>query len=117
MSNGNIFWNATERRLRALWRLLIQGIAWFALMFIGQGVIGAIWGILAVATGSVSLEELSDPAAATEFIMGQPGLVIGLQVVSLVAIVASRSEERGVGKEGWYAVYQGCVFSERWMQC
>lgn len=89
MSNGNIFWNATERRLRALWRLLIQGIAWFALMFIGQGVIGAIWGILAVATGSVSLEELSDPAAATEFIMGQPGLVIGLQVVSLVAIVAS----------------------------
>src|SRR5690606_40002462 len=89
MSNGNIFWNATERRLRALWRLLIQGIAWSALMFIGQGVIGAIWGILAVATGSVSLEELSDPAAATEFIMGQPGLVIGLQVVSLVAMVAS----------------------------
>ena len=87
MSNGNIFWNRSERRLRALWRLLIQGIAWFVLLFVGQALVGALWGIIAVATGAVTLEEMSDPAAVTQAIMSRPGLMLALQVLSFVAVM------------------------------
>lgn len=89
MANGNIFWNANERRLRALWRLIIQGVAWFVMLFVGQAVVGGVWGAIAVATGSLGAEDLADPSTVTERLMSQPVVVVALQAVSFVAVLVT----------------------------
>ena len=80
-----IFWNAQERRLRALWRRAIQGAAWFLILSIGQIGVAVIVAASGLASGALTPESLANPAAVQEMILSLPGLVLALQAVSFAA--------------------------------
>ncbi len=80
-----IFWNAQEHRLRALWRLAIQGAAWFLILSAGQIAVAVIVAASGLASGALAPESLTDPAAIQEMILSLPGLVLALQAVSFAA--------------------------------
>lgn len=69
----NIFYNKVQGRLRAFWRILIQGL----LFLLGTTVIGAVVGVIAIAvlaaTGQANVELLLNEAALTEMIMSFGG--------------------------------------------
>ncbi len=69
----NIFYNKTQSRLRAFWRILIQGL----LFLLGTTVIGAVLGIVAIivmaGTGQADLQLLTNEEALLELIMGLGG--------------------------------------------
>ena len=58
-----VFWNSEEHRLRALWRLILQLLVFGAVM-IGAGIVVAVIGAGSLLVGgSLSPDQLSDPAA------------------------------------------------------
>ena len=69
----NIFYNKEQARLRAFWRILIQGL----LFLLGTTVIGAVIGVVAIvvmaATGQADLQLLTNEAALTEMILSLGG--------------------------------------------
>lgn len=69
----NIFYNKTQSRLRAFWRILIQGL----LFLLGTTVIGAVLGVVAIlvmaATGQADLQLLTNEQALMEMIMSLGG--------------------------------------------
>ncbi len=69
----NIFYNKEQARLRAFWRILIQGL----LFLLGTTVIGAVLGVAAIAimaaTGQADLQLLTNEAALTELILSLGG--------------------------------------------
>jgi uncharacterized protein len=74
-----IFWNATDRRLRAFWRLLIQSTAWFGL----QLIFGTL---LAVAVIAVTYFSSSSAPAGLQPLMdqlNQPGVLLILEVLDI----------------------------------
>jgi len=85
----NPFYNQEQKRVRALWRILIQG----GLFLLGVAIIGAIVAIIAVsvmaASGQANLQMLSDRQAITNLIMNFGGgwLFAFNGVGSLVVIV------------------------------
>jgi membrane protease YdiL (CAAX protease family) len=79
-----VFWNAEQRRLRALWRLAIQALVWFILTFLVQVVVGIIAGVVALATRSLTPEQLADPQVLQELFLGSPVVLLGLQFLSLL---------------------------------
>lgn len=83
----NLFWNAEEHRLRALWRLLVFGIAWFILLLVSQLIIGATVGIVALGSGALTLEQLSDPDTINDYIANQTWLMPVLQLAQLFVTV------------------------------
>ena len=66
-------YNKEQKRLRALWRLLIQGV----LFVIGAGLIGVVLGIIAfavmAATGQADLELMMNQQAITDLLMSLGG--------------------------------------------
>ncbi len=71
-----IFWNSTEKRLRMTWRMLIQ-LAIFlpVLVILSTIVIGIGLGIVASQEG-FSPMQLTDPAAAEQFVTSNPLLML-----------------------------------------
>lgn len=69
----NIFYNRTQNRLRAFWRILIQGL----LFILGTTVIGAVLGVAAIAimatTGQADMQLLTNEAALAELILSLGG--------------------------------------------
>ena len=69
----NPFYNKEQKRLRALWRLLIQGV----LFVIGAGLIGVVVGIIAfavmAASGQADLELMMNQQAITDLLMSLGG--------------------------------------------
>ncbi len=94
----NIFWNGTERRVRALWRLILQLILLFILLMILQGGIGFIAFNLLMQREGIALEQLSDPQVLQEsmspqniqeFLFTNPVLVIGSAIAMIIAFTLS----------------------------
>ena len=69
----NPFYNKEQQRLRAFWRMLIQG----GLFLIGLAIIGSVLGVVAViflaASGQADLQMLTDQQAITDLIMNMGG--------------------------------------------
>ena len=82
--NGNIFWNADQNRLRAFWRLLLQGIVFILITLLGSLVVGIIVGVVIAAGGA----DLTDPATFA-MISGHPLTRAGSAVTSLIAMFVS----------------------------
>jgi hypothetical protein len=82
-----IFWNEEQRRLRALWRLIVQIVL---LVLVGLPM-QIVIGILAVAAyaaqgGGLNPEQLSDPQVLQNFLIDSP-LLSGLLTVSQFAAI------------------------------
>lgn len=78
-----IFWNQAERRLRALWRLIIQLI----FVLLGMGCLGALLGIVGAVQGLVGGE--TPTAASVTAAMNQPVFLILSSVITLLAMFIS----------------------------
>lgn len=78
----NLFWNAQEHRLRAVWRLILQFITFFLL----NAIFSAVWGgVLAVIL--VGQTGLSDPSTLQRAIMEHPLTLVFSTVSSLLAML------------------------------
>ncbi len=66
----NLFWNRDERRLRALWRLLIVGVAWLIASLLAQ--IASM--VLAYLTGAATLAQPTDAAFITNLLYGNAAM-------------------------------------------
>ena len=84
-----LFWNDAERRLRAFWRLLIQGIAWGIVQMILISVIIVPLVGLALASGEITQGTLSDFSATTEWIMSSPTVQLAATFASLLATLGT----------------------------
>jgi membrane protease YdiL (CAAX protease family) len=108
----NIFWNRDEKRLRAFWRLAIQGTAWFGLLVVLQIIIGVVTAIVLISSGMVSSTALSDLAMWDEIIY-TPTVRLALGVSDLLVVFVT------VGLAGRFLdrrrfVDFGFHFSEDW---
>lgn len=81
-----IFWNSSEERIRAFWRILIQAAVWFVLLFITQAIIGIIAGVVAMATGTITPEDLMDPTAVMALVQ-QVGVLLAVQITTLIITI------------------------------
>lgn len=81
---GNIFINHSENRLRAFWRLIIQGGIFLGIIIIGSIPIGILAGVLLAALGG----NFRDPQAILAA-TGHPLLHAGSALLSLLAIFIS----------------------------
>ena len=77
----NPFYNSQQRRLRAVWRILIQGFFYFALMLFLQTLAGSLLGINAASAGV----NLSDSSALQAYIVNSPLLLPLSALASLLA--------------------------------
>jgi uncharacterized protein len=77
---ANIFRDPIERRPRAFWRLLLQGIIFFILLFGIQIVIGI------AASALIQFPTELDPGAAQESLVNHPLLQIGISISQIIAI-------------------------------
>ncbi len=93
----NIFWNADERRMRALWRMIGQLILLLIIATPLQMILGFVGFRMLMVREGISLDQLSDPEAtqqldpqAVQQFFGQtPILLIFSTVGMLIAFVAS----------------------------
>jgi hypothetical protein len=85
----NLFWNREERRLRALWRLGLQTLLWFVLLFLFQAAAGIVIGVVAIATQTVTIEQLSDVTTLEDMLLHRPGALLVITLVSLAAYLIS----------------------------
>lgn len=72
---ANIFYNHNERRVRAGWRILIQGLIFFAGMMLFGIILGLLWGLITALTGG-NLADLQNAAniAQTGFMRAANGV-------------------------------------------
>jgi membrane protease YdiL (CAAX protease family) len=85
----SFFWNSKDRRLRALWRLLIQSSLWLGLQ-IGLGVaVAMIILVAAVFTGWMPAQEIPGSSDRIMDLMSRPEIVLILEVVTLLITFAS----------------------------
>lgn len=84
---GNLFWNAEEHRLRALWRLLIVGGGWLTLLLVSQLAVGMVAGLAAFASGALTPDQLTDPQAVNEYITNQIWLMPIIQVAEVLVTI------------------------------
>ncbi len=111
----NPFYNKEQRRLRALWRILIQG----GLFFIGLAIVGAIVGVVAVffmaASGQADLQMLTDQQAITDMIMSLgSGWFFALNGVGTVIVIVLTFFLAGWLLDRRKFVDFGFHFSGRW---
>lgn len=105
---ANIFVNPYERRLRAFWRLLLQGIIYFLFMMLMQIFLGIVIGMIAVASGIPP----TDSNAIQSFAADIPWLSPISSFFSLVAIfisywIATKIDKRPFKNFGFH-------FSRQW---
>ncbi|MBN1430668.1 MAG: CPBP family intramembrane metalloprotease [Anaerolineae bacterium] len=86
---ANIFWNPEQRRLRALWRLLIWGVVWFTLLITIQAIIGVAAVIIGFATGMLTAEQLSNPMLISEQLMEQSWILVAAEIAQFVVTVGA----------------------------
>lgn len=89
----NIFWNSEERRIRALWRLLAQGIAFLTLFMPLSIPVSIATVVMMLGQGAPSdpqaMEQLMDPWALERFIVETPVLFGMYSLTALIALSAS----------------------------
>jgi membrane protease YdiL (CAAX protease family) len=105
---GNLFYNATERRLRAFWRLLLQWLVFFG----GNTVLSILLGMVVGIMMAVSGADLTDPAVIasinTNPLVQVFSAVSALVFMSLSLWVASRWLDKRPLRDF------GFRFSSRW---
>ncbi|MBN2086284.1 MAG: CPBP family intramembrane metalloprotease [Anaerolineales bacterium] len=85
----SLLWNPKERRLRALWRLLIQGSVWMSLQ-IGIGVAVAIFFLVAaVAAGWLPAQEIPGSSDSLMDLMNRPDILLILQFTTFLITLGS----------------------------
>lgn len=77
----NLFWNPEERRLRMLWRIILQAIFFFILTIPFSTVAGMIGSAVVIAQGEASMQEL------LEILATQP-TTTGFAVLDILTILA-----------------------------
>lgn len=84
----SIFWNSQDRRLRAFWRLAIEGSIWFSLQ-IGVGLAAAVI-ILAAAVLTGWMPAQSIPGTSNQImdLMTRPDITVVLEVVTTLITFA-----------------------------
>lgn len=89
----NIFWNDEERRIRALWRLIAQVIAFLALFLPLQMVMGFLTFAMMLGQQDLSdpesIERFMNPQAVEQFIVDSPLLFSLSGIITLIAILVS----------------------------
>ncbi len=68
----DIFWNGDQRRLRTLWRLIIQLIIFGVVAIIVEGAVGFLAVGMLMTQEGISPDQLSDPGVVQQFIMENP---------------------------------------------
>ncbi len=84
----SIFWNPVQRRLRALWRVVIEFSVWFGLQITAGTVLLFIYLTALILRGQATAQEL----LSAEFIMGlstQPGFMLVTEVSVLAITLAT----------------------------
>lgn len=84
-----IFWNGEERRLRALWRLILQVVLALVLIVPLTVGISLAWVAQMIASGQVSPEQLTNPATVQALLTASPGVYVGQMVVQAFAVALS----------------------------
>lgn len=90
----NVFWNSEERRIRALWRLIIQGST-FLVLFVPLSIPVSIATVVMMLGqhGDLSdpqvMEQLMDPWAVERFIVEMPLLFAFYSLTMLIALFGS----------------------------
>jgi hypothetical protein len=85
----DLFWNDEERRLRALWRLLLQGLLMVVVTTPLQLVLGIAIAVALVSDPGFSPEQLGDVQAVQEFMFQSPVLMVLSTVTMLLAFTVS----------------------------
>jgi membrane protease YdiL (CAAX protease family) len=85
----SVFWNYKDRRLRALWRILVEGSVWFGLQ-IGVGVaLALIILVAAVATGWMPAQEIPGSSDRIMDLMSRPDVVMILEIATFLITFGS----------------------------
>ena len=87
----NPFWNAEQRRVRALWRLLLQGLLFLVLATILSG-LALLAGLSIAITSGRAMPSPADPGFAiklTELAIGDPFVGVLFMLASFVSIFVS----------------------------
>jgi hypothetical protein len=85
----SIFWNRDQRRLRAAWRLLIQGLTWLGVQIVLQVPVGIAFGLALLGSGQATPEQLMDPAFVMDRFTNSPLLAGVLQITMFVTVLAT----------------------------
>ena len=87
----NPFWNAEQRRVRALWRLLLQGL-WFLVLATILSGLALLAGLSIAVTSGRAMPSPADPEFArklTELAIGDPFVGVLFMLASFVSIFVS----------------------------
>jgi membrane protease YdiL (CAAX protease family) len=108
-----IFWNSVDRRLRALWRILIQDSIWFGLQIAAGMIVGIVVIAVVVASGSMSMQDLLGSSEKLLDLMDSPVVSLILQITVFLITLAT------VGLAGRFLDRRkftdfGFHFSRRW---
>jgi membrane protease YdiL (CAAX protease family) len=83
----SLFWNSTERRLRAFWRLLVQGSLWFGLQIGISVVLVIVIVVVSMVTGELPVQEFAGSYDQMLDLMSRPGVTLILQISTLLITV------------------------------
>ncbi|HOG45824.1 MAG TPA: CPBP family intramembrane metalloprotease [Anaerolineae bacterium] len=83
----NPFWNREQRRVRALWRLVAQGLLFFVAMVVPCAVAGIVLGPVLIARSGGALA--ADPAALAQALVSHPLFSVLNRIVPLLAVFGS----------------------------
>lgn len=93
----NPFYNHEEKRLRALWRLILQTVLFLTGMFLMSVLVGASVAAIKLSQGEINLDMMSDPQTASNLIMdsiggwGQAFISLGMVVLMvLIFLIAGK---------------------------
>jgi uncharacterized protein len=85
----SLFWNFTERRLRAFWRLLIQGSVWFGLQIgIGVALVIVIAAVMFLGVGMPDQEFAGSYGQIMDFV-SRPEITLILEIATLFITLGS----------------------------
>jgi len=85
----SIFWNSKDRRLRALWRLLIQSSVWLGFQ-IGLGVAFVLLLLAAAVVGGwMPAQDLTDSSDRIMDLLSRPDILLILQIATFVITIGS----------------------------
>jgi membrane protease YdiL (CAAX protease family) len=80
----DLFWNRADRRLRAFWRILIQGFAWFSLITALTFFILIAFTLAEAAGGRLDLQDMTGSVETILDLMYQP---VGLLIIQAVTFL------------------------------
>jgi membrane protease YdiL (CAAX protease family) len=110
---NTFFWNPEDRRLRAFWRLSIQGVVWISLtMGITLAVLLAFW-LVMISARAIPVEEWAGTTEELLDLMYEPLGLLTIQVTSfLVTLVTAWAAGRWLDRRRF--VDFGFHFSRTW---